>query len=226
MDDADRALEILKFHIKKEIVDNYFAERVYLEHDLEALHQAAQAYREKLVKLSRGYHALYQALGAERAISRLMTLLGLMEAPFWAEFQAMPAAARAALLKGSAVWGFTARQRQRRLAAALYEELEHESDLLQEEYDKIQTHLKLLNQDINKFNMSFDFGLIAAQIEAMEGRQEPIGAVLMAEEREELSTRMRFKRQKLTDQELPPVPPLPRFSDIKAQLMELADWSA
>src|SRR4030042_1215985 len=46
MDEVDKALEALKVHIKKEIVDNYFADRVYLEEDTEILHQEAQAYRQ------------------------------------------------------------------------------------------------------------------------------------------------------------------------------------
>ena len=47
MDEVDKALEALKVHIKKEIVDNYFADRVYLEEDTEILHQEAQAYRQE-----------------------------------------------------------------------------------------------------------------------------------------------------------------------------------
>ena len=39
MADFDHALNMLKMHIKKEIVDNYFAERSYLEEDLEAVGQ-------------------------------------------------------------------------------------------------------------------------------------------------------------------------------------------
>jgi hypothetical protein len=30
MDEVDKVLDALKVHIKKEIVDNYFADRVYL----------------------------------------------------------------------------------------------------------------------------------------------------------------------------------------------------
>lgn len=40
MDDVDKALEALKVHIKKEIIDNYFADRVYLEEDMEVLHRS------------------------------------------------------------------------------------------------------------------------------------------------------------------------------------------
>ena len=39
MDQVDKALEALKVHIKKEIVDNYFADRVYLEEDTGILRQ-------------------------------------------------------------------------------------------------------------------------------------------------------------------------------------------
>ncbi len=37
MVDFDHTFNMLKMHIKKEIIDNYFAERTYLEEDLELL---------------------------------------------------------------------------------------------------------------------------------------------------------------------------------------------
>ena len=56
-------------------------------------------------------------------------------------------------------------------------------------------------------------------MEALDGgREESMSGGLMAPEREELSTRMRFKRQKLTDEELPPVPVLPPFTEIQRKL--------
>jgi len=91
-------------------------------------------------------------------------------------------------------------------------------------YVKIQTHLKLLNEDVNKFNLSYDFGLIAAQMEALDGgREESMSGGLLAPEREELSTRMRFKRQKLTDEQLPPAPVLPPLAEIKGKLEALIE---
>ena len=101
--------------------------------------------------------------------------------------------------------------------------LYRDNDKLRETYDKILTHLKLLNEDIDKFNLSYDFGLIAAQMEAMEGRSEVISGGLLSPEREELSSRMRFKRQKFTDQELPPPPDLPPLDRIKDRLIEIID---
>ena len=47
MDDSDRVIESLKFQIKKEIVDNYFADRVYLEEELELLRQESETYRKE-----------------------------------------------------------------------------------------------------------------------------------------------------------------------------------
>ena len=83
--------------------------------------------------------------------------------------------------------------------------------------------MKLLNEDIDKFNLSYDFGLIAAQIETLEGRGEVISGGLMSPEREELSTRMRFKRQKLSEEELPPPPDLPPLDEIKDRLIGIID---
>ena len=67
MDGADKALEALRVHIKKEIVDNYFADRVYLEEDTEVLRQEVEAYARDLALLGRRFMALYQALGSQCA---------------------------------------------------------------------------------------------------------------------------------------------------------------
>jgi len=223
MDEVDKALEALKVHIKKEIVDNYFADRVYLEEDMEILHQEAQAYRQEYDLLGRRFLALYQALGSEAARALVMEALGLKDWPFYQQFGALPEGARPELLKGCRRRGFTAWRRFRNLVFDLYEQLRQETQHLRETYAKLATHLKLLNEDIDKFNLSYDFGLIAAQLEALEGGGEVISGGLLAPEREELSTRMRFKRQKLTDEDLPPAPQLPPLATIKGRLAQILE---
>jgi len=223
MDEVDRTLEALKVHIKKEIVDNYFADRVYLEEEVELLGQGVKEYRGDLGRLAPGFMALYQALGSEAAIAPVMEALSLKEWPFYQEFLRLAPQARQDLLKGRHGWGLTARGRFRHLVLDIYEELQQESRKLKEKYDKILTHLRLINEDIDKFNLSYDFGLIAAQLEALEGRGEPISGGLSAPEREELSTRMRLKRRKLTDADLPPLPSLPPVKEITDRLTAILD---
>jgi FtsZ-binding cell division protein ZapB len=224
MDEVDRTLEALKVHIKKEIVDNYFADRVYLEEEQELLRQETQDYRQAREQLAPRYLALYEALGSEEARAAVMEALSLEAWPFYQEFRALAPALRRELLQGRRSWGLTARSRFRRLIFDLYVELQRENQKLKEQYDKVVTHLKLLNEDCEKFNLSYDFGLIAAQMEALEGGGEPIsGAGLLAPEREELSTRMRFKRQRLTDEDLPPLPELPPLKDLRSRLTEALD---
>ena len=226
MSDVDKALDSLKFQIKKEIVDNYFAARVELEEDVQDLHDKVQVYLQNLTKLRHKFCALYQALGSEAAIGAVMHVLGLKEWPFYQDFQQLPEAERRRLLPAPRPWGLTAFRRYRNLVFALYEELVRLVSPLKEHYDKIIIRLRLINEDVQKFNTSFDFGLIAAQIEAMEGGGEVLCGGLMACEREELSTRMRFKRQKLTDEDLPRCPDLPPLSQVKGRLAQvLAEFS-
>ncbi len=220
-DDVDRALEALKIHIKKEIIDNYFADRVYLEEETEILQKETREYRQAVDLLKRRWLALYQALGSEAAIAPVMTLLSVKEWPAYQEFGPLPEAARRELLRGRRVWGLTAARRFRHLIFDLYDELQQENQKLREQYGKIVTHVQLFNEDVDKFNLSYDFGLIAAQIEALEGKGEVISGGLLAPEREELSTRMRFKHQKLTDADFPPLPDLPPLAAIKEELGRL-----
>jgi hypothetical protein len=224
MDDVDKVLDALRVHIKKEIVDNFFADRVYVEEDTELLHQEVQDYARGMASLGRRFMALYQALGSKEACARMMEFLNLEVWPFYPEYNNLSGREQLALLQDTRRRGLTAYRRFRNLIFDLYERLQHESVTLQETYAKIQTHLKLLNEDINKFNLSYDFGLIAAQMEALEGgREETMSGGLLAPEREELSTRMRFKRQKLTDEELPPVPVLPPLTEIQRKLDSLIE---
>jgi len=222
-DQMDRALEALKVQIKKEIIDNYFADRVYLEEDAALLQEEAKAYRRELELSTRRWFAFYQALGSEEAAAAAMKILGLPDRPFYQQFQQISPEVREESLRPVRRHGWTARGRFRNLIFDLYNELQQAVQKLQTQYQQIQTHLKLLNEDGDKFNLNYDFGLIAAQMEAMEGRQAVIPGGLMGAEREELSTRMRFKRQKLTAEDLPPLPALPPLKEVKDKLAGVAD---
>lgn len=224
MDDVDKVLDALRVHIKKEIVDNYFADRVYVEEDTELLHQEVQAYVRDLASLGKRFMALYQALGSKEACARMMEVLKLEVWPFYQEYGNLSGREQFELLQDTRRRGLTFYRRFRNLIVDLYERLQRESVPLHEAYTKIQTHLRLLNEDIDKFNLSYDFGLIAAQMEAMDGgREESMSGALLSTEREELSTRMRFKRQKLTEEQLPPVPVLPPLTEIHRKLDSLIE---
>jgi hypothetical protein len=224
MDDVDKVLDALKVHIKKEIVDNYFADRVYVEEDTEVLQQEVQDYAKGMASLGRRFMALSHALGSQNACALMGEILKLEAWPFYQQYCSLSSREQQDLLKDTRRHGFTAYRRFRNLVFELYERLQQESVALHEAYTKIQTHLKLLNEDINKFNLSYDFGLIAAQMEALDGgREESMSGGLLAPEREELSTRMRFKRQKLTEEQLPPAPVLPPLAEIRGKLAALLD---
>lgn len=223
MDDTDRLIDSLRVQIKKEIVDNYFHERVYLEEDAEILAQEAESYRQERELWGRRFMTLYQALGSEAGCQLFMEVLKLDDWPHYQQYCALPEPQRQELLKSCRRRGLTAYRRFRNLILDLYGQIQQDSQKLKETYEKILTHLKLLNEDIDKFNLSFDFGLIAAQIEAMEGRSAPVSGGLLAPEREELSSRMRFKRRKFTDEELAPPPALPPLDRIKDRLVDIID---
>ncbi len=221
MDDSDRVLDSLKIQIKKEIVDNYFADRVYLDEELDLLRQETESYLKEFELLGRRFMAIFQALGSEAGCGLLMEVLGLKVGPFYESYVALPERERQELLKDQRRRGFTASRRFRNLILDLYEGLSRDNALLRENYEKILNHLKLINEDIDKFNRSYDFGLLAAQIEAMEGRSEVLAGGLLSPEREELSTRMRIKRRQLTEAEMPPPARLPPPAEIKDRLLEM-----
>jgi len=221
MEDADKALEALKIQIKKEIIDNYFAERCYLEEESQILDEEVAAYQQEFSSLSRLFQAFYAALGHDAAITQVMKSLSLKVWPFYEDFQHLPLEARRRLLNGYPHHGLTAWRRYFNLVLDTYQKLAAACRSLKEQYDKITIHLRLFNEDTEKFNLSFDFGLIAAQIEAMEGGGEVISGGLLCGEREELSTRMRFKRRTLPETELPPPPVLLPVEAVKGRLKSI-----
>ena len=161
MDDVDKVLDALKVHIKKEIVDNYFADRVYVEEDTELLHQEVQDYDKGVASLGRRFMALYHALGTKEACAGIMEVLKFEHWPFYQDYDNLSGREQLELLQDTPLRGFTAYRRFRNRIFDLYKRLQQESVALQEAYAKVQTHLKLLNEDIDKFNLSYDFGLIA-----------------------------------------------------------------
>ena len=226
MSDMDKALEALKIQIKKEIIDNYFAERRQLDEDTQDLEEKLTAYRQEHGRLARVFAAFYAALGQEAAIDRVMQFLSLADWPYYEYFRQLPPADREGLLKKYPSRGFTAWGRYLHRVLDIYRDLAARCQALQEPYDKVMAHLRLLNEDIKKFNESFDFSLIAAQVGAMDGGGDPIGGGLLSGEREELAARMRFKQKKLTGEELPPLPALPPVAAVKGQFKAiLRDFS-
>ena len=221
MDDADKALEALKVQIKKEIVDHYFAERCNLEEDSQDLEEKVAAYQQEFSDLSSLFLTFYAALGQQAAINQVMDFLSLEVWPFYEGFLNLPQEARQKLLKDYPRRGFTAWRRYLNLVLDIYQNLAARCRSLKEQYDKITVHLRLLNEDIKKFNLSFDFGLIAAQMEAMEGGGAVISGGLLSTEREELSTRMRFKHRTFPETELPPPPVLPPIEAIRGRLKSI-----
>jgi hypothetical protein len=220
-DDIDRTLDALRVQIKKEIVDNYFNERVFLEEDIGLLREEAAAYREAAANLEKGFLTLYAALGSEAVIHAWAKLAGLEEKPFYEKFSQMTEAQRQGLLQGVRRRGLTRWRRYRHLVFDLYEQLFKTVQNLKEQYENLQAHLGLTNEDVKKFNLSFDFGLIAAQIEALEGHEAIMPGGLESGEREELSTRMRLKQVKIAPEEAPPPPEIPPLETIKPPLTEI-----
>ena len=68
MDGADKALEALRVHIKKEIVDNYFADRVYVEEDTELLRQEVEDYARDLASPGPALHGPVPGFGLQGSL--------------------------------------------------------------------------------------------------------------------------------------------------------------
>ncbi len=223
MTDIDHALDALKFHLKKEIIDNYFAERNYLEEDLELLQEKEARFDQELQKVMRLFAAFYRALKSNQLTALVSRLWKAPSPPFLEDCRQVPVIEQEAVLRSIPAHGWTARGRWKNLIFDLYDRLARETEHLRESQNSLIRHCQLYNEDVQKFNTSYDFSLISSQIEALEGGDVGLADGLSAADREQLQARMAFRRKQLQACHIAFVPELPPLKDIKRQLARLLD---
>jgi hypothetical protein len=223
MADFDNTLNILKMHIKKEIIDNYFAERTYLEEDLELL---AQKEKEAEIALNRAlpvFAAFYQLLKTDAAIAAVVRLWGVPERPLYQDCRQVSPAEKQAVLNTFKPRGWTSKGRLKNQIYDLYDHLQKIAQELRKTQLKVSAHCELYNEDVERFNLNYDFNLISSQIEAIEGDEIPLESGLSAIDREALGARMLLRKKTLTSCALVTTPVLPPLEAIKKNLGRIID---
>jgi hypothetical protein len=224
MADFDNTLNILKMHIKKEIIDNYFAERTYLEEDLELLALKEKEYEVALNRALPIFAAFYQLLQTDAAIAAVVRLWGVPERPFYQDCQQQVSPAeKQAVLDNYKPHGWTSKGRLKNQIYDLYDHLQKMAQELRQSQLKVAAHCELYNEDVEKFNLNYDFNLIASQIEALEGDEIPLESGLSAIDREALGTRMLLRKKTLKSCTLVTTPDLPPLEAIKRNLGRIID---
>lgn len=223
MADFDHTLNILKMHIKKEIIDNYFAERTYLQEDLELLAEKEEEYESELRRAAPIFAAFYDLLGSEAAIAAVNRLWGVGERPLAQECLQVSPAEKRAVLDRFPPHGWTARGRLKNQIYDLYQHLQKTALELRKKQQQIAAHCQLYNEDVGKFNLNYDFNLISAQIEALEGESCTLESGLSAADREALAARMCLRKKTLRACVLVTMPELPPLEAIKGKLSQIID---
>lgn len=221
MTDFDQTLNILKFHIKKEIIDNYFAERTFLEEDLEDLLQKEKDFEAEVQRDLPVFAAFYHLLGREAALAALKQVWGVAELPLRQECQQVPPAARQVVLDRFKPHGWTGRGRLKNQLFDLYEHLQKVAQELRKKQLQVAAHCQLYNEDVQKFNANYDFNLIASQVEALDGAEVAMESGLSAVDREALAMRMRLKKKAPKTCILATMPELPPLSAIRKKLGDI-----
>ncbi|WP_449245093.1 hypothetical protein [Desulfobacca acetoxidans] len=223
MTDIKHTVNALKMMIKKEIIDNYFAERTYLEEDLELLSAKEAACEAEFKRVLPIFAAFYHLLDAHAALPEVMHCLGLDKPPFYQECKQLQPALREEVLNNIKPHGWTARSRLKNQVLDLYDRLQKTALQLREKQKQVATHTQLYNEDVEKFNLNYDFNLIAAQIEALEGEASTLESGLSAADREAMSARMILHKKKLKACFLVTSPDLPSVQTIKKKLGRVID---
>jgi hypothetical protein len=223
MADFEQTLNILKMHIKKEIIDNYFAERTYLEEDLELLANREQECEAELNRALPVFAAFYHLLKNDAAIAAVMQVWGVTERPFYQDCRQVSPAERQAVLEKIKPHGWTARGRLKNQIYDLYDHLQKPAQQLRKKQKQVSAHCELYNEDVEKFNLNYDFNLISSQIDALEGGEIPLESGLSATDKEALAARMVLRKKGLKACALVLTPELPPLDDIKRKLGRIID---
>jgi hypothetical protein len=223
MADYDHTLNVLKMHIKKEIIDNYFAERTYLEEDLELLAQKEKEYEIELNRTLPIFAAFYQLLQKDAAITAVARLWGQSEPPFYQDCRQVSPAEKQAVLDKFKPHGWTSRGRLKNQIYDLYHHLQKAAQELRQKQLKAAAHCELYNEDVDRFNLNYDFNLISSQIEAMEGEEIPLESGLSALDREALAARMQLRKKTLKSCALATTPIMPDLDTVKKNLGRIID---
>jgi hypothetical protein len=223
MVDFDHTLNTLKMYIKKEIIDNYFAERTYLEEDLELLAQKEKEYETELNQALPVFAAFYQLLRTDAAIAAVMRLWGVTGPPFYQNCREVSPAEKQAVLDKFKPHGWTARGRLKNQIFDLYDHLQKTAQNLRKKQQQVSAHCELFNEDVEKFNLNYDFNLISSQIDAIEGEEIPLESGLSATDREALSARMLLRKKALKSFVLVTTPEMPPLDVIKRKLGKIID---
>ena len=223
MGDFDHTLNVLKMHIKKEIIDNYFAERMYLEEDLELLAQKEKDYEIELNRALPIFAALYQLLRTDAAIAAVMQLWGVAERPYYHDCRQVSPAEKQAVLDKFKSHGWTAKGRLKNQIYELYDHLQKTAQQLRKKQQQVSAHCELYNEDVEKFNLNYDFNLISAQVEALDGEEFSLESGLSAADREAMSAKMLLRKKALKSYVLATMPELPPLDAIKKKLGRIID---
>jgi hypothetical protein len=223
MVDFDHAVNMLKMHIKKEIVDNYFAERSFLEQDLEELAKKEEEYKSELQQKLPLFAAFYRLIPATAAMSAILQLWGVSERPYSPECSQVSQQAIQAVLDNYKPHGWTAGGRLKNQIYALYQDLQKAAQSLRKKQQQVAAHCELYNEDVEKFNQNFDFNLISAQVDSMNGGDMPMEGGLSALDRETMAARMRLRKKILTACVLVTMPELPPLDAVKKKLGRIID---
>ena len=223
MVDFDHAINMLKMHIKKEIVDNYFAERSFLEEDLEVLAKKEEEYENELKRALPLFAAFYQLIPTNAAMSAILQLWGVSERPYYQEGAQVSQEEKQAVLDKYRPHGWTASGRLKNQIFDLYNDLQKAAQALRKMQLQVAAHCELYNEDVVKFNQNFDYNLIAAQVDSMEGQETPMESGLTALDREAMAAKMRLRKKVLSSCVLVTMPVLPPLDAIKKKLGKIID---
>jgi DNA repair exonuclease SbcCD ATPase subunit len=218
--------KLLGFEIKKELADRYFGYRKLIEEDKETFNREVRNVIITLdQKIGIDLARLYILLHDEDLIHQFLELVGLEEEIYYDPYLLESPTIRERVLKGVETRGFTRYRRFVNLVLGSYRILEHHVERYREQFGRLSEDLETIKEEIRIFYEKNNFGSIMNLMRNLDSSSAAGGDFYNgagAGSSEEYENKLRVEPPPPLEQQLPIIPPLAPYKDIRRKLRKLA----
>lgn len=216
--------EVLSYEIKKELADRYFGFRKQIEEDKECLcrdvrHCALTREQKIALDLAR----IYILLRDEDLIRQFLSLTGLKEEIYYDPYLVESSTIRKRVFEGVRPRGLTRRGRFINLVLDSYQTLEDHVEGYREQFGQLSDEIETIKEEIALFYRKNNLGSIMDLLRNLDSCSDATsGSLHQGCAAESYEEKLRIEPPAPLEQQLPIIPPIAPFTQIRTPLKKLA----
>ncbi|MEJ2032681.1 MAG: hypothetical protein P8Y63_06520 [Deltaproteobacteria bacterium] len=218
--------KVLSYEIKKELADRYFGFRKLIEEDKESWARDVQHCAVTLEqKIGLDLVRIYILLHDEKLIRQFLSLTGLEEKIYYDPYLMESPTIRMRVFEGIRSHGLTRRRRFINLVLDSYRTLERHVAGYQEQFGRLSEEIETIREEISIFYRKNNLGSIMNLLRNLDSCSVPGGGDLHGGNGPADSNyeeKLRIEPPPPLEQQLPIIPPLVPFAQIRKPLTKLA----